>query len=153
MNTVAKLTAVAAILATTSGLAMAQGAVDANASATSGSDSAANVSADAEVNYDSIISNLQGSDVSSADIVALGADAQIDIVTLSELQGNAGDDGEAVGEAVSSQATMLAELTAAIEANADVQAALAAEGFTSDDIVAVASSSEGNLTIVVDDAR
>ncbi|MFD2649874.1 hypothetical protein ACFSX5_18990 [Devosia albogilva] len=48
---------------------------------------------------------------------------------------------------------MLAELTAAIEANADVQAALAAEGFTSDDIVAVASSSEGNLTIVVDDAR
>lgn len=187
MNTVVKLTAVAVMLASTSGLAMAQATVgvdaggvstetgtdanasagasgdsgnsdvganvNANTSASANTDASANASGDAEVNYGSIISNLQGSNVTSADIEALGADAQIDVVTLSELQGNAAENSEALGEAVSAQATMLPELTAAIDANADVQAALAAEGFTSDHIVAVTSSGEGNLTIVVDDAK
>jgi hypothetical protein len=125
----------------------------ANNSANANANAGANAAGNAEVNYGSIISSLRTSTVTGADIEALGADAQIDIVTLAELQGNAAENSAALGEAVSAQATSLAELTAAIEANADVQAALTAEGFTSDQIVAVTSSGEGNLTIVVDDTK
>jgi len=197
MNTVMKLTAIAAILASTSSWAMAQADVGAGAGANVGVDAGgasvgtgvdananaggnngngnagANVNANAqagannsangnaganatgstEVNYGSIISSLRTSNVTAADIEALGADAQIEIVTLAELQGNAAENSAALGEAVSAQATSLTELTAAIAANADVQAALSAEGFTSDQIVAVTSSGEGNLTIVVDDRK
>ena len=90
--------------------------------------------------------------MAAADIEALGADAQIEVITLSEIQGNAAENASALDEAVSAQSASLADLTAAVEANADVAAALEAEGFTSDQIVAVTSSGDGNLTLVVDDA-
>ncbi|WMT92637.1 hypothetical protein [Pelagibacterium sp. H642] len=125
---------------------------DANANANADANADANAAAAGDVNYGQIISSLQTSNVAAADIEAIGADAQIDIITLSEIKGNAAENASALDEAVSAQSASLADLTAAIEANADVSAALEAEGYTTDQIVAVTSSGEGSLTIVVDDA-
>ena len=124
----------------------------ANANANANANPGANSGGAADTNYGQIISGLRTSSVAAADIEALGADAQIDVLTLSEIQGNAAENASALEEAVSAQSATLAELSAAIEANADVAAALEAEGFTSEQIVAVTSSGEGNLTLVVDDA-
>lgn len=125
---------------------------DANANANANADANGNANAAAgDVNYGQIISSLQTSNVAAADIEAIGSDARIDVVTLSEIEGNAGENASALEEAVSAQAASLGELTAAIEANADVSAALQAQGYTSDQIVAVTSSGEGSLTIVVDE--
>lgn len=170
MKTYTTFLAAAALIASTSTLALAQAEVEVDAGAAgdvgveAGADAAganaggnadanANANANAgEVNFGSIVSSLRTSSVAAADIEALGADAQIDVVTLAEIQGNAAENASAIDEAVSTQSATLADLTAAIEANADVAAALEAEGFTVDQIVAVTSSGEGNLTIVVDDA-
>lgn len=176
MKTFTKLFATAAILASTSTFALAQ--ADAGADVGAGVDAGAGVevdagnngvgvgvggdanananadakpNADTEMNFGSIISSLRTSNVAAADIEALGADAQIDVISISEIQGEAAENASALEEAVSAQSASLADITAAIEANADVSAALEAEGYTTDQIVAVTSSGEGNLTIVVDD--
>lgn len=178
MNTFTKLVATAAILASTSTMTLAQvgvgvdagagvnagAGVDVNAgnngvgvgvggdaNANAKTNASANSAAD-KANYGQIISSLRTSSVAAADIEAIGADAEINIVTLSELQGNAAENASALTEAVSAQAASLADLTAAIEANADLSAALEADGYTTDQIVAVTSSGQDSLTIVVDDS-
>jgi hypothetical protein len=172
MNNVSKILAAAALIASTSSLAFAQVGLDVGAGASgevgveagdsvtvdaSGNANAnANANADdaggGDVNYGSIASSLNTSSVAAADIEALGADAQIEVITLSEIRGNAAENASAIEQAVAAQAAGLEDLRVAIRANADVQAALDAEGVTADQIVAVTSSGEGNLTIVVDDA-
>lgn len=181
MKTFTKLFATAAILASTSTYALAQADVgidagvdaevgadvdanagnngvglgvggDANANANANANADANAAGAGDVNYGQIISSLQTSNVAAADIEAIDADAQIDIITLSEIKGNAAENASALDEAVSAQSDSLADLTAAFEANTDVSAALEAEGYTTDQIVAVTSSGEGSLIIVVDDA-
>lgn len=174
MRTISKLFAAAALVASTSTFALAQAdvgvevegdvgveaGVDAGANANANSNAAnANANANANpnaaagnVNYGQIISSLRTSTIAASDIEALGADAQIEVITLSEVRGDAAENASALDEAVSAQSASLADLTAAIEANAEVAAALEAAGFTADQIVAVSSSGEGQLTIVVDDS-
>lgn len=174
MKTFTKILATAALIASTSSLALAQAdvgvdagasgdvgveagsngvGVDAsgNANAKSNADASAGGAGGGDVNFGSIVSSLRTSSVAAADIEALGADAQIDVITLAEIQGNAAENASAIDEAVSAQSATIEELQAAIEANADVQAALDAEGFTADQIVAVTANGEGSLTIIVDD--
>ena len=59
--------------------------------------------ADATLNYGMIISDLNTSTTTAADIEALGTDVQIDVVTLSELRGNAGENASALDQALSAQ--------------------------------------------------
>jgi len=138
----------------------AGGSANSNAGGNGNSNASANASGSAEgqLNYGSIISDLRSSSVTTADIEAIDDDAQINIVTLSELRGNAAENANALDEAVSAQGTTLAELQAAIEGNTDlsttIEAALQAEGdFDMEDVVAITSSANGELTLVVDDSE
>ncbi len=186
MNTITKLFAAAALLASTSTAVLAQGDAGAGAGASGdvnvnagnsgvgvgvGGDAGANAnsnagganasgnvnanagaSADGSINYGSIISELRTSSVTAADIEGLDATANIQIVTLSELRGNAAENASGLDEALSSLETSMEELRTAMEANTEISAALEAEGYTMDDVVAVTIGTDNSVTIVVDDA-
>jgi hypothetical protein len=197
MKTFTKIVAAAALFASTSSLALAQGSVgvgvDAGGSVgvESGSDTGTSVGVDTGVdagvdtstgsggnsgtsvsagadasgsanananasndqtNYGSIVSSLSASSMTTADIEAIDSETEIEVVTLSEIEGSAAENSGAIEAAIEAQSESLSDLTAAIEANAEISAALEAEGFSSDDVVAVTATAEGNLTIIVDDS-
>ncbi len=127
-----------------SGEANASGSANANAS------SSGNAS-NSDINFGSIVSSLRTSSTTAADIETVDSDAQITIVTLSEIQGSAAEGSNAIEQAINDQEDSLSDLSVAIQANAEISAALDAEGFSSDDVVAVTSAAEGDLTIIVDD--
>jgi hypothetical protein len=136
----------------------ANGSANANANGDLNASANAATSADGEVNYGSIISDLRTSSTTAADIEALGADAQITVVTLSELRGNAGENASALDQAVTAQGSVMADLSAAIEGDSElrgqIETALSAEGdYTMDDVVSISTSADGQLILVVDDSE
>lgn len=120
-----------------------------NGNANANANAAGNASAG--VNYGQIISDLRTGGVTVADIEGLEAGADVQIVTLSEIRGNAAENASALDEAVSSLEASIGELRTALEANAEISAELEAEGYTADDVVAVTTSADGSVTIIVDD--
>lgn len=109
--------------------------------------------AQGDLNYGSIISDLRTSSVTSADVEAfVASNTEVTIVTLAELRGNAAENASALDHAVNAQATALADLRVAIAANADIMAELEAAGYTANQVVAVTTSVEGDVTLVVDAA-
>ena len=108
--------------------------------------------AQGDLNYGSIISDLRTSSATTADVRAfVEGDTEINIVTLSELRGNAAENASALDQAVDdAQTAALADLRVAIAANAVIMAELDAAGYTADQVVAVTTSAEGDVTLVVD---
>jgi hypothetical protein len=149
--------------------ANASGSTNANGSVTAGGSNngsngslnaaaSGSAAANGSLNYGSIISDLNTSTTTAADIEGLGSDVQIDVVTLSELRGNAGENANALDQAVTAQGSGMADLRIAIESNSglrgEIDAALNAEGdFTLEDVVSISTSAEGHLILVVDDAE
>lgn len=122
-----------------------------NGNANANADANAAGNASAGVNYGQIISDLRTGGVTVADIEGLEAGADVQIVTLSEIRGNAAENASALDEAVSSLEASIGELRTVLEANAEISAELEAEGYTADDVVAVTTSADGSVTIIVDD--
>jgi hypothetical protein len=176
MNVFTKILAATALLASTSTAALAQAQVDvgvgaggnagveagngnAGGSTAVGVDGNANANANANANrggqadvnsYGDIISSLRTSTVTPEDIEGLAVDTKVTVVVLSELRGNAAENASALDQALAAQETSIDELRPSLEARAEVQAALEAEGFTTDDVVAVSMQADGSLTVIVD---
>ncbi len=108
-------------------------------------------SADASVNYGTVISGLNNGSTAgaAAEIEALDAEITVDTVLLSEVEG--AEQAEALDNALNTQADAMVSFHDAIEANTSLTAALDAEGFTADDVVGFESEGEGNVTLVIDD--
>ena len=127
----------------------AGGSVGGNAAGSANANAAGGTRGD--LNYGSIISDLRTSSVTTADVEAfVEGDTEITIVTLAELRGNAAENASALDQAVNAQAAALADLRTAIAANADITAELEAAGYTTGQVVAVTTSVEGDVTLVVD---
>lgn len=125
------------------------GSVGGNAAGGANANAAGGIHGD--LNYGSIISDLRTSSVTTADVEAfVESDSEITIVTLAELRGNAAENASALDQAVNAQAAALADLRTAIAANADLTAELEAAGYTTGQVVAVTTSVEGDVTLVVD---
>ncbi|WP_196259013.1 hypothetical protein [Pelagibacterium limicola] len=164
MNTFVKLFASAALLASSSTAVLAQadagvgvsGDVDVEVGV--GGEAGTNASGNAkasghgETNYGSIISSLRTSGVTAADIEGLDATASIRIIALSDIRGNAAANASALDAALGSLETSIADIRAALGASAAISAALEAEGYTVDDVVAVTVEGGASVTIIVDDA-
>jgi hypothetical protein len=176
MNVFTKILAATALLASTSTAALAQAQVDvgvgaggnagveagngnAGGSTAVGVDGNANANANANANrggqadvnsYGDIISSLRTSTVTPEDIEGLAVDTKVTVVVLSELRGNAAENASALDQALAAQETSIDELRPSLEARAEVQAALEAEGYTTDDVVAVSLQADGSLTVIVD---
>lgn len=142
------------------------GALNAAANSNAGGNASANASTSAEgqLNYGQIISELRTSTTGATDIEALGEESiEVEVVTLSELQGSAGENASALEQAVSTESTLVTELKAegATDAypqlhdaiTAAIQAEFGAESeYSMEDVVAITSSADGQVTVIIDDA-
>lgn len=95
------------------------------------------------------MSSVAGS--ADVDLSTVADGANITIVLLSSLQGNAETEAAALEEAVSANAEAITTLHFNIEANAAIKAKLEAAGHSADDVVAVKSNADGTVTVYVDD--
>ena len=82
---------------------------------------------------------------------AFDADAKLDVVTVSELKASKQGTTTALDDALDAQAEAVDDMRASVDANADLSAELEAEGFTSEEVVAVRGNGMGGLTLIVDD--
>jgi hypothetical protein len=131
------------------------GGDNSGSSVSGGVNASGNVNAsatNADTNNGSIVSDLSASSMTIADLEAVDSDTEIEVLTISEIEGDAAENASAFQAAIEAQSQSLAQLTASIEANAAISAALEAKGFSSNDVVAVTATAEGDLTIIVDDS-
>ena len=155
-------TTIAALLASSAFPAFAQDAgvgVDAGAGVTvetpavdaeAGADANATVGAAvADNTYASVTSSIAGS--AAVDLATVTDEANVTIVLLSSLEGDAATEAAALDAALSANADAMTTLHSNVEANAAIKAKLEAEGYTSDDVVALTSSADGTVTVYVDD--
>lgn len=149
-----RTTALAAVLAASvAGSAFAQSD---NASTTGADNAAPEASQAGEMGtYGDLISNLQSNSGGTMDPATMfqdvGDSSSIETVLLSELQGEASGNAEALDQALTAQDAQIADVRSAIDGNPALTGALDAEGYTSSDVVAVDQGAEGNVTLVIDD--
>jgi len=154
----------AAFAQTTSTDAGAGVGADVSAGASVGADASTNASGNsnaadkgnskaAKGNYGQLISGLQSSEVSADVVSGLDVEADATITLLSDLKGEAAENASALDNALSKQEDSIADLRTEIETNAELMAALEAEGYSVDQVVAVNSANSGEITLVVDDSQ
>lgn len=119
--------------------------VDANAKANAN----ANAGGMSDNTYGSVVSFIKGS--ADVDLTTVTEEANITIVLLSSLQGNAANEAAALDEALTANADGMTTLHTNIDGNAAIKAKLEAEGHTSADVVAVKSNADGSVIVYVDD--
>lgn len=104
-----------------------------------------------EENYGSLISSLNANGTASVNLSSFTDQSEVRIVFVSSLQGEAGANAQALDEALQKNASAMASLHASIEANAALKAKLDSQNVEVENVVAVNSSTDGSLTIFVDD--
>jgi hypothetical protein len=158
-------TTIAALLATSAMPLLAQDAgvqVDTGAGVTvdtpavdaaAGADAKANASANAggmsDNTYGSVVSSIKGS--ADVDLSTITDEANVTIVLLSSLQGDAATEAAALDEALTANADGMTTLHTNIDGNAAIKAKLEAEGHATSDVVAVKSNADGSIIVYVDD--
>lgn len=115
----------------------------------------ANATAEGQGNYGQLVSGLQNGteDVAAwaGEISTLATDAEVEIVTLSELKGDGAMNAEAFDNALAENSADLSSARMAIEGNEALVSALDAESYTADQVVMVDVESDSHVTLVVDD--
>ena len=124
-------------------------AVDAAAGADAKANASANAGGMSDNTYGSVVSSIKGS--ADVDLSAVTDEANVTIVLLSSLQGDAATESAALDEALSANADGLTTLHSNIDGNATIKAKLEAEGHATSDVVAVKSNADGSVVVYVDD--
>jgi len=128
---------------------------DAGADATVGADANASTNAmstaadAADHSYASVTAAISGS--ADVDLSAITDEAQVNIVLLSSLEGDAATEAAGIDSAIAANAEGAATLHDNIDGNAAIKAKLEAQGYAADDVVAVHSRADGSVTVYVDD--
>lgn len=111
----------------------------------------------AKENYGQLISDLRSNTSANAEVETniknFKADAKVDTVLVSDLKKNAGNEAKSLDNALEAQKDSVTKMRSAIDANPDLKSKVEDEGYTVDDIVAVRSGANGELTLVVDDRK
>ncbi|MBA95955.1 nicotinate phosphoribosyltransferase [Litorimonas sp.] len=111
----------------------------------------------AKENYGQLISDLRSNTSANAEVETniknFKADAKVDTVLVSDLKKNAGNEAKSLDNALEAQKDSVTKMRSAIDANPDLKSKVEDEGYTVDDIVAVRSGTNGELTLVVDDRK
>lgn len=114
-----------------------------------GVDASVDATADTgEHRYSDLMTALQGS--ANADLEAIGADANIEIVVISDLEATEEFDTTAFADVRSAFETEISALQTNVGANGEITTALEAEGYGAEDVVAVWVEGENNVTVFVD---
>jgi hypothetical protein len=131
------------------------GAAGAGANSNASGNASTNASANANAGgmsdntFGSVMSSLNTS--TDVDLTAVTDGANVTIITLSSLQGNADGESAALDQALSANAGAMTELHSSISGNAAVMAKLETEGFAAEDVVAIKSNASGSVIVYVDD--
>lgn len=107
-------------------------------------------------NYGQLISSLRADDseddVSEIEVLSdVSADATIDTVTVSDLEGAVDENANALDQALADDEEQISEIQATIEDNPDLVTAIEEDGYTVDDVVAVETTADGDVTFVVEE--
>ncbi|MBR9821375.1 MAG: hypothetical protein GYB51_10300 [Rhodobacteraceae bacterium] len=180
MTTKTRSIALATLLATTiSGAAMADISLDAGSSlgvdvgdTSVSTDGGLSVGANEDgLNVDLSNSTVAGSDEGGSVTADAGADVSADedgasaglmlsslldgdelnATTVTDLMASGDIDEEGLNAAVDANATAIAEMQDAIAADADLSAALEAEGYAADDVIGAQAMADGSTRLVIDD--
>lgn len=133
----------------------ASGSLSTGSTMNDAKDTVAKTGKTAKENYGQLIQELRaGAETDTqtkAEIDAFDTDAKLDVVTVSELKASKQGTTTALDEALDAQAEAVDDIRASVAANTDLSADLEAEGFASEDVVAVRGNGMGGLTLIVDD--
>ncbi|MBQ0717540.1 MAG: nicotinate phosphoribosyltransferase [Sulfitobacter litoralis] len=133
----------------------ASGSLSTGSTMNDAKDTVAKTGKTAKENYGQLIQELRaGAETDTqtkAEIDAFDTDAKLDVVTVSELKASKQGTTTALDEALDAQAEAVDDMRASVAANTDLSADLEAEGFASEDVVAVRGNGMGGLTLIVDD--
>lgn len=124
-------------------------AVDAAAGTDANASAKANAGGMSDNTYGSVVSSVKGS--ANVDLSTVTDEANVTIVLLSSLQGDAATEAAALDEALTADADGQTTLHTNIDGNAAIKAKLEAEGYASSDVVAVKSNADGSIIVYVDD--
>lgn len=142
-------TSVETDVATDTNLDSDMGEASATAEATSNGKAATGNASDNN-RYGQIIADLNtGGDVVAGDVEDMGEDVMVSTVSMTELKG-AGN-VTALENAIERNGDA-EELRAAVEGNAALQTAVEADGFDTEDVVAVRTDAEGHVWVVVQES-
>ncbi len=101
--------------------------------------------------FGQLVSSLRTSDTITADLSGFDAESDVTFTALSELQGEGAENAQAIDQILSERQEELDELRSGIEANTDLMAALEAEGYVAEDVIAVETDGDAGVTFYVDD--
>ncbi|WP_457935449.1 hypothetical protein [Mesorhizobium sp. 10J20-29] len=104
-------------------------------------------STSSDANFGMLISSLNASAKTAADIKAMTDVSEVTVVMVSDLE--AGANAAAIGNAMSKNAEARADLQAAIEANTDLKAELENQSVDVSSVVAANIGAGGSLTVFV----
>lgn len=113
------------------------------------SDAAPGTSGD--MTYGQIVSSIRTGTNTQADIAGITPDAQVETMTLSSVQGEAGENAQALDNSLDASESELTEMRDMISANADFAAMLEADGYTADDVIGVYETADGSVEVLIDD--
>ena len=124
---------------------------DANTNADANANADAGANANADNTYGSVVAAVNAS--ASVDLTAITDEADVTIVLLSSLAGEAATEGAGLDAAIAANAEAQAKVQDDAWANAAIKAKLEADGYTSEDIVAVKTVADGSVIVYVDDVE
>ncbi len=99
-------------------------------------------------NYGRIVSSIQTGANADVNFDDIGEDATIDVMALSEIQGNASGNAQALDNAM---ASMEGDWSADIEANEKLSAALEESGYEAENVIGIYAKADGSYDVLVDD--
>lgn len=102
-------------------------------------------------NFGQLVSDLRSDETLGSDLAGFSADSDVTFMTVSDLQGSDNGERTALDNALADRQSDLDAMHGEISANADMMAALEAEGYAAEDVIAVYGDAESDLTVVVHD--
>ncbi|WP_157970020.1 hypothetical protein [Pelagibacterium sediminicola] len=122
-----------------------------------GGDTVVGVDAGADAGVELDLGALTHADVDTAiqssgsvDLGDVDATTDIRVVTLSSLAANDGGDASVLADSRAAHEADITALQGKVSANADVVAALEAEGYSAQDVIAVSTQGSGTVVLFVD---
>lgn len=98
--------------------------------------------------YGRIVSSIQTGANADVNFDDIDSDSMIDVMALSEIQGNAAENAQALDNAM---ASMEGDWSADIEANEELSAALEESGYEAENVIGIYARADGSYEVLVDD--
>ncbi|WP_136634783.1 hypothetical protein [Pseudooceanicola onchidii] len=114
-----------------------------------GRDAGAAAGDPSKMTYKNVIASVESGANVNSDVSTIKADSSVKMMTLSQIEGT--DDETALDTAMANAEGDMTSYRGMIASNADFNAMLEAQGYTSDDVIGVYQSADGSYSVLVDD--